>query len=193
MVAGMRKLFCLIIAATTIGVFALRDATSENGATAAVAAKIEGALPKSWIVVERRPDTLPQGHYWGQEYSGIRGDEILIQGGADVHVSWRDTKGEWHTEAVGREALKLYVMPSSYRESLRRFFIPKRPAAASLLFEGQTFKVYAYPSFRILEKERLDWIVKHGNAIRWPDSPENNHTLSWRNWADEIPQMLKGM
>lgn len=189
----MNKLVYLIIATMLIGAFATRNVTSGNDAGAAVAAQIEGALPKSWIVVERRPDALPQGHYWGQEYSGIRGDKIIIQGGTDVHVAWRDTLHKWHTEAVGKEVLKLYVMPSSYRESMRRFFIPKRPVTASLLFEGQTFKVYAHPSFRILEKERFDWIMKNSTAIRWPDSPENTHTLSWENWADEIPQVLNGM
>ena len=193
MVFETRKLLCLTIAGAMVGAFAIGRATSGNSAGAATAAKIEVGLPRPWTVVERRPDALPEGHYWGQEYTGVRGEEILIQGGADVHVVWQDIKGEWHTDAVGKEALKLYVMPSSYRESLLRFFIPKRPVGASLLFEGQAFKVYALPSFRNLEKERFDRIVKQGIAIRWPDSPANTRTLSWRTWGDDIPRLLKGM
>lgn len=194
-IVRMRKLLHLIFAGTVVGCVAIGGVASPASADAgaAIVARMNDHLPKSWAVVERRPDTLPEGHYWGQNYRGIRGEEILIQGGADVHVMWQDTKGAWHTDAVGKDALKLYVMPSSYRESVLRFLIPKRPVAAPLLFEGQTFKVYANPSFRILERERLDRIVQQSTAIRWPDSPENTGSLSWRSWNDDIPQLLKGM
>ena len=101
-------------------------------------------------------------------------------------------KGEWHTEVVGKEALRLYVMPPAYRESWFRFFVPKRPVSADLLFEGQAFKVYAYPSSVILENEKLDQIVKQGQAIRWPDSPKTTRTLSWSSWSEDIPRLLKG-
>lgn len=183
----------MIAATAMFGVAAIGVATQEESLGAAVEAKIGLALPYSWTVVDRKSGTLPRGHYWGQEYDGIHGDEIVIEGGENVHVAWRDTRGDWHKEAVGKEALKLYVMPAAYRESLLRFFIPKRPVAASLLFESQSIKVYAYPSVRIVDTERVDWIVKHGTAIRWPDSPETTRILSWSNWADDIPKLLKGM
>lgn len=83
----------------------LVEVVSANGAGAALATKIEAALPKSWSVAERKSDVLPEGHYWGQEYSGTRGEEILLQGSADVHVSWQDAKGEWRSDVVGKEAL----------------------------------------------------------------------------------------
>jgi len=170
----------------------LVEAASANSSTAALAMKIEAALPKSWSVAERKSGALPEGHYWGQEYSGARGEEILLQGSADVHVSWQDAKGEWHIDVVGKEALKLYVMPSTYRESLLRFFIPKRPVSARLLVETESFKVYAQPSFRIVENEKLDRIVKQAKEIRWPDSPRNTGSLSWGTWSADIPRMLKG-
>lgn len=188
----MKKSLCLILASTTLGLLIKVGAATETNTAAVIATKIEAALPKPWAVVERKSGVLPVGHYWGQEYSGVRGEEILVQGGSDVHVSWQDGKGDWHTEAVGKESLKLYVMPSTYRESLLRFLIPKRPVSARLLFDGHAVRVYAYPSFRILENERLDRIVKHGKAIRWPDSPENTRTLSWESWSDDIPRLLKG-
>lgn len=189
----MKKLLCLIISGAMLGIVVRAGATNEASSGAVIEAKIEGALPKLWTVVERKTGSIPEGHYWGQEYSGVHGEEILIQGSADVHVLWQDSNGEWHTDAVGKEALKLYVMPSSYRESLLRFLIPKRPVTAPLLFEGQAFKVYAYPSFRILEKEKLDRIVKQGKAIRWPDSPENTQTLTWGSWGDDIRRLLDGI
>jgi hypothetical protein len=170
----------------------LVEGVSANGTTAALATKIEAALPKSWSVADRKSGALPEGHYWGQNYSGVRGEEILLQGSADVHVSWQDAKGEWHNDVVGKEALKLYVMPATYRESLLRFFIPKRPVSARLLVETESFKVYAHPSFRIVDSEKLDRIVKQGKAIRWPDSPENTGSLSWGSWSADIPRTLKG-
>lgn len=169
------------------------EAIGANGATAALATKIEAALPKSWSVAERKSGVLPEGHYWGQEYSGVRGEELLLQGSADVHVSWQDAKGEWRSDVVGKEALKLYVMPSTYRESWLRFFIPKRPVSARLLVETESFKVYAHPSFRIVENEKLDRIVKQSSAIRWPDSPENTGSLSWGSWSADLPRVLKGV
>jgi hypothetical protein len=165
-VVSMKKSVCLILVGALLGLVIEVGAAIEANTAAVIATKIEAALPKPWAVVERKSGVLPEGHYWGQEYSGVRGEEILIQGGSDVHVSWQDTKGEWRTEAVGKEALKVYVMPSTYRESLFRFFIPKRPVSARLLFDGQAVKVYAYPSFRILENDKLDRIVKHGKAFR---------------------------
>lgn len=170
----------------------LVEAVGANGATTALATKIEAALPKSWSVAERKSGVLPEGHYWGQDYSGARGEEILLQGSADVHVSWQDAKGEWHSDVVGKEALKLYVMPSTYRESWLRFFIPKRPVSARLLVETESFKVYAHPSFRIVESEKLNRIVKQSNAIRWPDSPENTGSLSWGSWNTDLLRTLKG-
>lgn len=169
----------------------LLGVAGENSSAVALTAKLETVLPKSWSVAERKPGALPEGHYWGQEYNGVRGEEILLQGGADVHVSWQDGTGDWHSDVVGKEALKLYVMPSTYRESWLRFLIPKRPVAARLLVETPSFKVYAYPSFRITESEKLDQIVKQGKAIRWPDSPENTGSLSWGTWVTDILRTLK--
>lgn len=180
----------LVLVGAMVTVFV--QANSASSSTAAVATRIEAALPKSWSVAERKSGVLPEGHYWGQEYSGTRGEELLLQGSADVHVSWQDAKGDWHSDVVGKEALKLYVMPSTYRESLLRFFIPKRPVSARLLVETESFKIYAHPSFRIVENEKLDRIVKQGKAIRWPDSPENTGLLSWGSWSADIPRVLKG-
>lgn len=185
---GIRLWFVLAGAMVSL----LVDAVAANGSTAALATRIEAALPEAWAVAERKSGVLPEGHYWGQEYSGVRGEEILLQGSADVHVAWQDAKGEWHRDVVGKEALKLYVMPSTYRESLLRFFIPKRPVSARLLVETESFKVYAHPSFRIVNSEKLDRIVKQSSAIRWPDSPENTGSLSWGSWSADLPRLLKG-
>ena len=178
----------LVLASMLIFFFA-NDAVADSTG-AALASKLAASLPKSWVVTERRLGVLPEGHYWGQKYVGYRGEEILLQGIADVHVSWQDASGEWRSEVVGKEALKLYVMPSVYRESLLRFFIPQRPVTARLLLETRSGKIYAHPSFRVIEKEKLERIVKQAKAIRWPDSPESTGVLSWGSWSADISRLL---
>lgn len=182
--------YLFVLAGVMVGF--LIGSVSANGAAAALVMKIEVALPASWSVAERNSGVLPEGHYWGQDYGGARGEEIVLQGSADVHVSWQDTKGAWHRDVVGKEALKLYVMPSTYRESWLRFFLPKRPVSARLLMESQFFKVYAHPSFRIIENEKLDRIVKQSSAVRWLDTPENTGSLSWSNWRADLVRALMG-
>lgn len=157
----------------------------------AIATKLGATLPLSWAIVERRAGVVPEGHYWGREYNGIRGEELLLQGNSDVHISWQDYSGEWHNETVGKEALRLYVMPPTYRESLLRHFIFNRPVAAKLLAETPMFKLYAYPSTRILEKETVERVIKHGRAIRWPDSPEVSGVLSWETWRADLSRVVK--
>lgn len=178
----------LVLASMLIFFFA-NDVMADS-AGAALASKLAASLPKPWVVTERRLDVLPEGHYWGQKYVGDRGEEVLLQGVADVHVLWQDASGEWRNEVVGKEALKLYVMPLTYRESLLRFFIPQRPVTARLLVETQSVKIYAHPSFRIIEKEKLERIVKEAKAIRWPDSPESTGMLSWGTWSADISRLL---
>ena len=133
------SIICIFLLSTLA---AVAGDISEDGA-AFVVAKINAAVLRSWTVVEQTPNVLPEGHYWGQEYAGVRGEEIVLQGSTDVHVSWQDREGTWHTEAIGKEALKLYIMPSTYKERCWRIFIPKRTISADLLFENRTVKIYA--------------------------------------------------
>lgn len=170
----------------------LIESANANTSSEDLVARLAAALPKSWVIAERKPGVLPQGHYWGQDYHGARGEEILLQGPIDIYVAWQDSGGEWHKESVGKEALKLYLMPTTYSESLLRFFIPKRPLTACLLSETPSFKVYAWPSFTVIEREKLDRVVKHGKAIRWPDSPEVSGTLSWSSWRSDIKNVIHG-
>lgn len=184
----MRRRLWLALARVLI--LFLADCAIADSRGEAIASKLKASLPKSWVVIERRICVLPEGHYRGQTYDGERGEEILLQGVADVRVSWQATGGDWRSEIVGKEALRIYVMPPAYRQSPWRFFIPQRPVAAGLLSETESHKIYAYPSFIIVEKERLELIVKQAKAIRWPDSPERTGTLSWGSWRADILRLL---
>lgn len=184
----MKVRSALVCAVMTLSLWA--ESGTSNAETEAVIKEIEAALPTSWKIVERKSESLPMGHYWGQQYSGIRGEEVILQGDSDVHVLWLDAKGQWHKDAVAKEVLKIYIMPSTYRESLLRFFVPKRPAGASLLVEARSFKFYAYPFFRITDNGKFTEIEKNLKSIRWPDSPANTGSLSWSNWKSDLNQLL---
>jgi hypothetical protein len=154
-------------------------------------ARLASSLPRPWGVDGQRSGVLPEGHYWGQEYFGARGEEIVLIGADDVHIEWLDSKNAWHREAVGKEALKIYVMPITYRESFRRYFVLKRPKTAQLLVETQTQRIYAIPAFKVTSDEMLARTVRQANAVRWPDSPENTGNLSWPTWRTDLSQIVK--
>jgi hypothetical protein len=164
------------------------DAATDGTATLMV--KVQAAMPNRWVVADRRTNALPEGHYWGLEYTGIRGEEFVVQGVADVSVQWQNANGEWRSDVVGKEALRLYIMPGRYRESWRRFLLPKRPASAQLIYEDDERRVYAHPSMWISSQEKLDRIMKTAHAIRWPDSPTNTRALSWVSWRADISRAL---
>lgn len=159
----------------------------------ATIAKIKAALPSDWSVAETKADVLPEGHYWGMEYDGRKGLELVLQGPRDVLFHWKDRNDTWHQEPVAKEALDLWLMPSSYEESWRRFFVMKRPKTAKLLFSGPMVKVYSFPSSRVIAVERVDEIfkLKLAKSTDWRDSPSNTGTLSWETWKDDLQRALQ--
>lgn len=164
----------------------------ESNLVPTVIARLQPVLPVGWKVVARRSGVIPEGHYWGQSYSGVRGEEIVLQGPKDVHLEWHDALGAARLETLGKEALKIYVMPSNYRESLLRFFIPKRPVAARLVYEGPEYKIYAYPSFvMLMTRDAFDSILKQNTGTMGPvDSPEYTGFLTWSSWREDIRRAL---
>jgi hypothetical protein len=170
----------------------LVEGVSATTSVAELSIKIEAVLPKSWSVVERKANELPHGHYWGQAYSGVRGEKIVLQGDRDVNAEWLDSNGEWHKDAVAKEVLQLYVMPPTYRESWLRFFVLHRPQPARLIVETKSFRVYAYATHRIVDKEKFEKLLKQIQAIGWPDAPHHKQLLSWDTWGADIARVLQG-
>jgi hypothetical protein len=81
-------------------------------------------------------------------------------------------------------------MPSAYRESVLRFFVPKRPIAARLIHDDRDCKVYVHPSFEMLmPDDAFNQIVKKSKEIRSPDSPPASG-LSWATWREDIRRAL---
>jgi hypothetical protein len=175
----------IVVLATLAG-----TATQAGPVESTVIPKLGAALPPGWRIVATNRNVLPEGHYWGQTYSGPLGDEVVIEGVDEVAMSWRDFSGTWRQDVVGKEALNVYVMPPSYRESYLRFLVLKRPRTARLVVRTKAYAIYAHPSARITRKELLDTIVRQAKGVRWPDSPTNTGVLSWGSWSTDLEQLL---
>jgi hypothetical protein len=156
----------------------------------AVVRRVSAGLPVGWSIVDKKAEVIPEGHYWGESYTGIRGFGVQLQGPRNVNARWQDGRKVWHEEPVGKEALWLYVMPSTYAESQKRHLLPNRPNPAVQIFEDSGYKLYAYPMGRIVQTDRMDVILKQNISIEWPDSPRTTGVLSWENWREEIKNSL---
>jgi hypothetical protein len=157
----------------------------------AVIAKLETALPSGWSIVETKTDVLPEGHYWGLEYEGPKGIEVVLRGQRNVLYRWKDQSGSWHEEPLAKEALRLSLMPVTYDESWRRFFVMKRPKTAKLLFSGKALKVYSHPSLWTPNRARFDEILKVATSVGWQDSPSRTDSLSWKTWKSDLERALR--
>jgi hypothetical protein len=157
--------------------------------------KISAALPSNWRVAKIKADVLPEGHYWGLKYEGPRGCEVVLQGPSDVHFRWLDSDGTWHREPLAKEALFLYLMPDTYSESWKRFFVMKSPPKAKLLLSTPKLKVYGYPAAWVVSPSRIDEIVRSQSTkeVGWPDSPRYSGVLSWVTWKKDIVAILRGI
>jgi hypothetical protein len=169
------------------------SAASDNPNYDAVIGKIKSVLPPDWRIVETKPGELPDGHYWGLNYKGRKGVEVIIQGPQDEFFKWKDTSGKVHQEPLAKEALYLWLMPPEYRSSWLQPFIIDSPPQAKL-FAGSAVRVYGGPSSFTgpVNSKRADWIIDHAEelgltATEWSDVTG----LSWATWKDDLLQALK--
>ena len=149
---------------------------------------IQAVVPPEWSVVGLNRGALPDGHYWGEDYVGERGAELVLQGPTPVYFVWQDRDGVLHRDALAREALSLYVMPSTYRQDSFKF---KGPIPARLLWEGRSAKIYAMPSSRILDSRAYDDLVKVAQSTDWPESPRRTGQLSWAGWKRDVKRLIE--
>ncbi|MFZ5503065.1 MAG: hypothetical protein ACOY3V_06025 [Pseudomonadota bacterium] len=189
----MLKRSFLILAAIFLGVVGASRAMASNiSIEQSVIEKITATLPAEWSIVETKDKVIPEGHYWDDSYGGVRGVGVQLEGPANVHIRWLDASKSWHYEAIAREALWLYIMPPSYAESAKRHLKLKRPVPAVLIHQEPRYQLYAYPTSRVVQKERMDSILKESISTEWPDSPRTTRSLSWKNWQSDIKGSLSG-
>jgi len=152
---------------------------------------IQNSLPSDWKIVERKSNKIPRGHYWGLEYNGCLGEEIVILGPADVMFFWRDRDGKSHQVPLAKETLRIWIMPPEYRESWKRHFKFNRPIPAKIIVAGKDGKVYGFQTHRIVDENEFKVLLKQATETSWPDSPhDNNGSLSWSNWRQDLSDGL---
>lgn len=153
--------------------------------------KLLNVVPAEWTIVEKNEDVIPYGHYAGDTIN--KGISILLKGNKDVYVHWKDKLSVTHKEAVAKESVEIWIMPSDYRQSLKRFFIIKRKDPAEFLFSNDDIQVYARISHVLTNKERFNEILSMSSTINWPSSPYNTKLVSWKGWRGEISRILGGV
>jgi len=153
-------------------------------------AKIEAKMPKNWKSVQKKADEIPEYHYEGMKYDGPKGIYLLLAGDRDVDYRWQDREGIWHKKPFAKEAVSLWIMPSKYHESWKKFFIFKGHVTAPELYRSRSARVYGGESsyrepglpWRGFEKE-------FPNAYEYSGTPE--HTVqSWMSWKEDIKEAL---
>ena len=152
---------------------------------------VKQKIPRTWKIIEEKIDVIPSGHYWGIDYSGPKGLSFILEGDLEVLLHWKDGIGEWHQSALAKESIELWVMPSDYNESWKRFFVLHRPRPAELIFSGKIVKVYGLPSHRIQFPEKFNDILSRAKSTSWPDSPANNGRLSWEHGRKILERLFR--
>jgi len=156
--------------------------------------KIVAKMPSTWRVVEEKTGVIPYGHYDGSKYEGPGGLSLVLEGDRDVFLHWKDKSGIWHQESLAKESLEVWIMPSQYHQSWKRFFIMKSPVPAERIYSSKEIKVYGYPAHYIPSLEKFEETVSSFPAVTtsWPDSPYNTGILSWTTWKEDIKKALQG-
>ncbi|MDR1530489.1 MAG: hypothetical protein LBS40_08895 [Burkholderiales bacterium] len=155
--------------------------------------KIEAGIPKNWRVVEKKQGEIPEWHYENMEYSGPKGIYLYIVGDHDVDYEWKDREGVWHKKPFYKEAIRLWIMPSDYKQSWKRFFVFKGHVTPPGIYLGKQIKIYAKED--VYRDPSLPWRglkKEFPNAFTYAGAPE--HTVrSWITWKEDIKKLLEDM
>jgi hypothetical protein len=169
-----------------------RDAGGPDNIDAATSV-VAAHLPGGWSVAIREDGRLPQGHYWGdwgRDYTGPRGRYVVAVGPQSVAMSWRANDGSWHTDAIARESLDVWIMPGNYREGFWSRINLHAPEHPTQVFSGSSVTVFAIPSHAVIDQTRFEEILASAAETDWPDSPSRSRKLSWTAWRTTIAAAL---
>jgi hypothetical protein len=184
-------IICLVAILKVVLISASVSAATQSFENQIIGSAIQAVLPSQWKIVEIKKDELPWGHYWSTEYNGKKGQMIIIEGPSEVSCNIRDNAGKWKTLPVAKETIELWIMPSNYTDTWKRFFDPHRPVPAKEIFESKTGKVYGQTAHRLKDEKQFKELLKTVTEISWPDSPYNNGMVSWKSWQEEIKKKLQ--
>jgi len=153
---------------------------------------ITNSLPVGWTIAERKPDQIPHGHHWNENYTGPKGFLLIVKGIRPVDAEFSDAHEKWNAIHVATESLEIWVMPGNYRDSFFRWLSIGRPIPPTVVLKRSTVKVYARPSHVLISKQQFWRILSKSNGVMWPDSPVNSpELLSWKNWRLNLEEAVK--
>jgi hypothetical protein len=169
--------------------------TSAGGPPTVAAARlaIEMGLPKSWSIARAEDGQVPWGHYWGDwsaNYSGPKGTLLVLVGPRPSHLCWQSASGQWHRDAIGREAIAMWLMPSAYSQGFWSWVNPHAPPKAPLMFSGASLKVYAQPSAHTIDADEtaIKAILAKATATGCADESQS---VSWSSWRSDMARALE--
>ncbi len=143
------------------------------------------AVPEYWSLAESREGQGPPGH-GSVDRSGR---QFVLLGPGPVAFQWKDEAGQWHNEELAREALELWVMPGSYRPSLRRFFEHHGHLPPKRIYASDRLRVYAQVSHRIVNEDRFSELLRTARSTSWSDIADKSCT--WTDWAEEVSESFR--
>jgi hypothetical protein len=150
---------------------------------------IQSVVPPGWLVVERKVGQIPWGHHWCDQYAGVTGTELVIRGVNPSRSRFLQSDGQWQDVVVGAEALNVWIMPGSYRESRWYMFCFHRPIQPTAVVERRDVRIYARPAHHSNKQETdlFNEKLSNAKAVESPESPWNDPArLSWRSWKVDI-------
>jgi hypothetical protein len=184
-------LYCVLAVLHVVTIYALVPAATQSFENQIIGSAIQAALPAQWKIVEIKSDEIPWGHYWSTEYKGKKGQMIIIEGPSEISCNVRDNAGKWNTVHVAKETIELWIMPSNYNDTWKRFLDPHRPIPAEEIFKSKIGKVYGKTAHRLKDEKQFKELLKNITEISWPDSPHNTGRVSWLSWQEEIKRKLQ--
>ena len=112
----------------------------------------------------------------------------MLVGPQPAHVCWRSPSGEWHRNQVGREAIDVWLMPSTYSQGFWSRLNPHAPPRAPLVFAGAAIKAYAQPTQHRTDDTAIKAILATATATGCGAEAAD---LSWSAWRTDIQRALE--
>lgn len=185
-----RIICALFIATLSFCTICVAMAGDDYGNLRLLADKITAKMPNTWRVAEEKTDVIPEWHYEGLKYDGPRGLYLLLVGDRDVDFKWKDKDNIWHKEPIFKEAIGLWIMPSEYHQSWKRFFVFKGHVPTEKIYSGEKVKIYGDettyqdPGLPDRFKEILPY------ALQTAGTPDQT-VQSWIAWKEDIKSVLQ--
>lgn len=181
----------IMMALVLLGLFAIGTAGADDyDELRYYAEQIKENLPAGWWVVKKETGVIPSGHYDGLKYEGSGGISLYLAGTEVIDYNWKDQEGTWNGEPILKEAIILWIMPSDYRQSWKRFFVMKSQVSASQIYGSRYMRLYGEevsywpPEASDRFRDILPHIAAYGGSPR-------GTVVSWVAWREDVTRVVQ--